>query len=165
MERGDDRFHGYRFRRDADRQGGGLALADDETFECVVLTEPSGDRQLAIEIGPAEAFSLAAQLNGIDFGRPQVYQFGAAILAAVGGRVERVLVDRLVEGAESWDAGRGVWTGEPLAGAADWVSARARVVGGCCRVGPAEIGALAARLVPAAASRSGDALPSARGGR
>ncbi|MGO9501024.1 MAG: homocysteine S-methyltransferase family protein [Streptosporangiaceae bacterium] len=49
-------------------------------------------------------------------------------------------------------------------GAADWVSARARVVGGCCRVGPAEIGALAARLVPAAASRSGDALPSARGG-
>ncbi len=43
----------------------GLGAADDELFQYVVLDEVSGDRQLAIEIGQAEAFSLAARLGGI----------------------------------------------------------------------------------------------------
>lgn len=42
----------------------GLA-ADDELFDYVVLDEVAGDRQLAIEIGQPEAFSLAARLGGI----------------------------------------------------------------------------------------------------
>jgi bifunctional DNase/RNase len=77
----------------------GLRVAEDETFECVVLDEVAGDRRLAIQIGPTEAFSLIAHLGGIDFGRPQVYQFVASVVRALDGRVRQVRIDRLVEGA------------------------------------------------------------------
>jgi uncharacterized protein len=74
----------------------GLAT-DEEQFQCVVLEEVAGDRQLPIEIGWAEAFSLAARLGGITWPRPMTYQFVAALVQALGGRVRRVRIDRVVE--------------------------------------------------------------------
>jgi homocysteine S-methyltransferase len=50
---------------------------------------------------------------------------------------------------EGWDAGARAWTGPSRFGAADarrWVAEGARIVGGCCRVGPADIAALAEAL-------------------
>jgi homocysteine S-methyltransferase len=50
---------------------------------------------------------------------------------------------------EHWDRGRGAWIGAPRFSsrlAVQWVSAGARVVGGCCRVRPADIAELAAAL-------------------
>ncbi|WP_114589081.1 homocysteine S-methyltransferase [Microbacterium arborescens] len=50
---------------------------------------------------------------------------------------------------ESWDADARVWTGEPgraLAEADAWISAGARIVGGCCRTTPDDIAALARRI-------------------
>ena len=42
---------------------------------------------------------------------------------------------------EMWDADRKVWTGDPLDGWGDgpgrWYRAGARILGGCCRTGPA----------------------------
>jgi len=76
----------------------GLGAAD-ELFQYVVLDELSGDRQLAIEIGQAEAFSLAARLGGIAWRRPMTYQFVAALVQALGGRVGQVRIDRVVEKA------------------------------------------------------------------
>jgi bifunctional DNase/RNase len=38
----------------------------------------AGNRHLAIEIGSAEAFSLAAHLDGKQWPRPMTYQFVAA---------------------------------------------------------------------------------------
>ena len=76
----------------------GLA-ADDELFDYVVLDEVVGDRHLAIEIGQPEAFSLAARLGGITWPRPMTYQFVAALLQALGGRVRQVRIDRVVEEA------------------------------------------------------------------
>jgi bifunctional DNase/RNase len=40
----------------------GLAAAEDELFQYVVLEDVSGDGQLAIAISQPEAFSLAARL-------------------------------------------------------------------------------------------------------
>jgi homocysteine S-methyltransferase len=43
---------------------------------------------------------------------------------------------------QGWDAVRRTWTGESAfdaAAVADWLAAGARLVGGCCRVGPADI--------------------------
>jgi bifunctional DNase/RNase len=74
----------------------GLAT-DEEQSQCVVLEEVAGDRQLPIEIGWAEAFSLAAGLGGITWRRPMTYQFVAALVQALGGRVRRVRIDRIVE--------------------------------------------------------------------
>jgi uncharacterized protein len=76
----------------------GLGAAGDELVRCVVLDEVAGDRHLPIEIGQAEAFSLAARLGGIAWHRPMTYQFAAALVQALGGRVRQVRVDRLVEG-------------------------------------------------------------------
>lgn len=63
-----------------------LAPAEDETYEYGVLDEVSGDRHLLIQIGHAEAFSLAVSLNGMQRGRPMTYQFMAALLQSTGGR-------------------------------------------------------------------------------
>ena len=52
-----------------------------------MLEEVAGDRHLAIEIGWAEAFSLAAHLDGKHWPRPMTYQFVAALVQALGGRV------------------------------------------------------------------------------
>ena len=76
----------------------GLA-ADDELFQYVVLDEVAGDRHLAIEIGQPEAFSLAARLGGITWPRPMTYQFVAALVHALGGRVRQMRIDRVVEEA------------------------------------------------------------------
>ncbi|HJU00746.1 MAG TPA: bifunctional nuclease family protein [Actinomycetes bacterium] len=74
----------------------GLA-ADDESFGYVVLEEMAGDRQFAISIGDAEAFSLAARLGGIEWRRPMTYQFVAGLVQALGGRVLKVRIDRVVQ--------------------------------------------------------------------
>ena len=50
---------------------------------------------------------------------------------------------------ERWDAERRCWTGKPAFSCADvsaWTSAGARLVGGCCRVGPDEIAAISATV-------------------
>ena len=77
----------------------GLGAADDELVHYVVLDEVAGDRQLVFAIGHAEAFSLAARLGGIAWRRPMTYQFVAALVQALGGRVRQVRIDRVVERA------------------------------------------------------------------
>jgi bifunctional DNase/RNase len=78
----------------------GVGGAEDEVVRCaVVLDEVAGDRQLPIMIGQAEAFSLAARLGGIQWRRPMTYQFVAALVQALGGRVRQVRIDRVVEEA------------------------------------------------------------------
>jgi bifunctional DNase/RNase len=75
----------------------GLATAEDQPFHYVVLEEVAGGRQLAIGIGQPEAFSLAARLGGIAWRRPMTYQFVAALVQALGGRVRQVRIDRVEE--------------------------------------------------------------------
>lgn len=78
--------------------GFGPPLAE-RIFQCVVLDEVSGARQVVIEIGEAEAFWLAATLQDVEFARPMTYHFAAALVGGLGGRVREVRVDRLIEGA------------------------------------------------------------------
>jgi homocysteine S-methyltransferase len=52
---------------------------------------------------------------------------------------------------ENWDPARRRWVGASRfspTDAARWVAEGARIVGGCCRVGPAEIAALARAVDP-----------------
>ena len=77
--------------------GFGPPLSEDP-FHCVVLDEVSGGRHLVISIGEREAFSLAARLQSLEFGRPMTYDFAAALVRGLGGHVRQVRVDRLAEG-------------------------------------------------------------------
>jgi uncharacterized protein len=62
----------------------------------VVLTAEGSDQRLPILIGPAEAVTLSARLNGTEFPRPLAPQFAASLVAALGGQVRRVQIDQLV---------------------------------------------------------------------
>jgi bifunctional DNase/RNase len=76
----------------------GVRGPEDELVHCAVVLEAVvGGRQFPIMIGQAEAFSLAARLGGVAWRRPMTYQFTAALVQALGGRVRRVRLDRLME--------------------------------------------------------------------
>lgn len=77
-----------------------VALADgDDLSEYVVLEEVGGDRHLLIGVGQAEAVALDASLQGLQWGRPMTYEFTAALVGSLGGRVREVRLDRIVAGA------------------------------------------------------------------
>ena len=65
----------------------------------VALDEARGGRHLVILIGPSEALELAASLQGLPWRRPMTYQFAAALVGSLGGRVREVRLDRMIEGA------------------------------------------------------------------
>jgi homocysteine S-methyltransferase len=95
----------------------------------------------------AEAFAAAA-------GRPEIVAVGVnccapadvAAAVALAREVTGKPVIAYPNSGEGWDDRARRWTGPSGFGAADaarWVAEGARVVGGCCRVGPADIAALA----------------------
>jgi hypothetical protein len=71
----------------------------DRVSEFVVLDEPGGDRHLLIKIGQAEAFTMAANLDEMEWGRPMTYQFMAQLVRSLSGRIREVRLDGLVAGA------------------------------------------------------------------
>jgi bifunctional DNase/RNase len=73
-----------------------LAMSDDDPSNIVVLEAVSRKHVLPIEIGPAEAFNLAAALTGLELARPMGPQFAAGLVRALGGRVRQVRIDRLI---------------------------------------------------------------------
>ncbi|KQX55339.1 MULTISPECIES: homocysteine S-methyltransferase [unclassified Streptomyces] len=100
----------------------------------------------------AEAFAVAAGNDqvvavGVNCCDPADAGPAVALATAVTGRPGVVYPNS----GERWDARARGWRGGAAfdpALATDWVAAGARLVGGCCRVGPATIGALAAVLAP-----------------
>jgi len=107
---------------------------------------------------PAEdAFGLARGLDeiiavGVNCCRPDEVADLVASAVEVSGLPAVVYPNS----GESWDPVARVWTGEPTFEpevVAYWGAAGAGLIGGCCRVGPAEIGTIAAM---AAAGRIAD---------
>jgi homocysteine S-methyltransferase len=96
-----------------------------------------------------EAFAVAAEHDdvvavGINCCAPGEVAHAATVAREVTGKP----VVAYPNSGEHWDAtGRG-WTGQAASGVdvLDWVAAGVGVVGGCCRVGPEQISAIAARL-------------------
>jgi homocysteine S-methyltransferase len=96
----------------------------------------------------AEAFAMAADVPwviavGANCTTPT--GVGAAVLDAADNCGRPVVV--YPNSGETWDGYARQWRGAAALAAADvteWVAAGARLVGGCCRIGPAEIAQLAA---------------------
>lgn len=102
-----------------------------------------------------EAFAVAADCPrvvavGVNCTAPEHAEALVATASRVSGKPAVVYPNS----GERWDGAARVWRGAPAAGAgpadaARWVAAGARLVGGCCRVSPAQIAAIAAaRLGP-----------------
>jgi bifunctional DNase/RNase len=77
----------------------GFRLPGEEEHAYVVLDEVAGTRHLVIEIGEHEGFFLAAGLQGMQWPRPMTYDFAAALVRGLGGRVRQVRLDRVLDGA------------------------------------------------------------------
>lgn len=113
----------------------------------------SGDRTRAGQ-PLTEAFALAAEAEeivavGVNCCAPEDVDAAAALAARVTGKPVVVYPNS----GETWDADARAWTGPDRFTAAQvtgWRSAGARIVGGCCRVGPAAIAEVAAQVRGAA---------------
>ena len=97
-----------------------------------------------------EAFALTAGIpqviaTGINCSAPDDVPAAIAIAAEASGKPVVVYPNS----GEVWDAAARRWTGRASLAPEDvrrWVTAGARLIGGCCRVGPAEIAGLAAAV-------------------
>ncbi|MGW5114585.1 homocysteine S-methyltransferase [Streptomyces noursei] len=98
----------------------------------------------------AEAFAAAADADeviavGVNCCAPDDADRAVEIAARVTGKPLVVYPNS----GEQWDAAARAWRGSPTFRAdrvAGWVAAGARLIGGCCRVGPDAIAALATAL-------------------
>ena len=61
----------------------------------LLLSEKDGDRYLPIWIGPAEGEVIAVKLNEISLSRPLTHDLACAVITALGGSLESVVIHRL----------------------------------------------------------------------
>jgi homocysteine S-methyltransferase len=116
-----------------------------------------GDRTRAGE-PVAEAFTMAAGVDevvavGVNCLDPADTPALVALASAVSGKPVVVSPNA----GERWDAAARRWTGDQTAVASyvdGWLDAGARLVGGCCRVGPGEITAIASAVGGRTAART-----------
>ncbi|KAA6212618.1 homocysteine S-methyltransferase [Streptomyces albofaciens JCM 4342] len=98
----------------------------------------------------ADAFALASDVPeviavGVNCCTPEDADRAVAVAARASGKPVVVYPNS----GESWDAQARAWCGTPAFTAdrvASWTAAGARLVGGCCRVGPDAVAALARQL-------------------
>ncbi|MET9366517.1 homocysteine S-methyltransferase [Streptomyces griseoflavus] len=97
-----------------------------------------------------DAFALAARADeviavGVNCCTPEDADHAVALAARVTGKPVVVYPNS----GERWDAGARAWTGRPTFTAsrvAGWRESGARLIGGCCRVGPETIASVAGVL-------------------
>jgi uncharacterized protein len=75
-----------------------LGLDSGSNSFVVILQEKDGDRILPIWIGRAEAESIAAHLDGVQRERPMTHDLARSLIAALGGKLQRVNITRVEDG-------------------------------------------------------------------
>ena len=122
-----------------------LAEIDGSGQPCWLSVTCAGDRTRAGE--PAEeAFALARDVEEIiAVGVNCIDPAGASALARIASQAAGKPVVIYPNSGERWDAVTRAWMGPATFQAEDvrdWVTGGARLVGGCCRVGPTQIEAI-----------------------
>jgi len=64
----------------------------------VILREPGSGDMVPISIGPNEAMAITRALGSVETPRPMTHDTMVAMLEAMGGRLERIMVDGMTEG-------------------------------------------------------------------
>lgn len=84
-------------RYDAHRFDIELVVIDEREDQpsYVFLRQEGSARRVDIGIGPWEATALRWELEGVDFPRPPTHHAMASVIQALGGELERVLIDKL----------------------------------------------------------------------
>ncbi len=76
----------------------GLALDAEVDSPIVILVESDGERRLPIWIGPAEAHSIATQLEARTPVRPNTHDLAQRLIESLDGTILRVVVTELRDG-------------------------------------------------------------------
>jgi homocysteine S-methyltransferase len=126
-----------------------LTEIDGTGTSCWLSLTCEGDRTRAGE--PAsEAFTMArdvAEVIAVGVNCTAPADVAELVTSAAGASGKPVVV--YPNSGEGWDANQRAWTGSATFAEGqveDWVARGARLVGGCCRVGPAEISSVAASI-------------------
>jgi homocysteine S-methyltransferase len=128
-----------------------LLAARPETLAWLSFTSPDGERtshgESLEECGRLAESAPGVIAVGVNCVKPEVVK--RAILSLRAGTDKPIVVypnsgERWHAGDESWHGSAGIESLGTLA--PGWITKGARLVGGCCRVGPGQIAALAAAL-------------------
>ena len=73
-----------------------IIIDEKRQDQVIVLKEKDGERQIPIVIGYMEASSIKIKISGVDVPRPMTHDLLVSVLEILGGRLERVIIDKLV---------------------------------------------------------------------
>ncbi len=74
-----------------------IIIDEKRQDQVIVLKEKDGERQIPVVIGFMEASSIRLKISGVDVPRPMTHDLLADVIEVLGGRLERVLIDKLVD--------------------------------------------------------------------
>jgi bifunctional DNase/RNase len=72
-----------------------IIIDDKRQDQVVVLKEKTGERQIPIVIGFMEASSIKLKLSGTAVPRPMTHDLLADVIKSLGGKIERVVIDKI----------------------------------------------------------------------
>lgn len=72
-----------------------ILIAETRDYQLIELREVDGERRLPIVIGMFEAAAIERRLKGIDIRRPQTHDLLAHTIEAMGGRLDRIVINDL----------------------------------------------------------------------
>lgn len=75
-----------------------IIIDEEKQEQIVVLKEKDGGRVLPIVIGVNEALAIKMKLNDYTPPRPLTHDLISSIINSLGGNLERVVIDKLVNG-------------------------------------------------------------------
>ena len=73
-----------------------IIIDEKRQDQVVVLKEKNGNRQIPIVIGFIEASSIKMKISGMEVPRPMTHDLLAAVIEALEGSLQRLLIDKLV---------------------------------------------------------------------
>ena len=73
-----------------------IIIDEKRQDQVIVLKEKNGERQIPIVIGFMEASSIKIKISGVDVPRPMTHDLLLQIIEAMGGRLEKIVIDKLV---------------------------------------------------------------------
>ncbi|MBI3315159.1 MAG: bifunctional nuclease family protein [Candidatus Omnitrophica bacterium] len=74
-----------------------IIIDEKRQDQVIVLKEKDGERQIPVVIGFMEASSIRLKISGVDVPRPMTHDLLVDVIEALGGRLERALIDKLVD--------------------------------------------------------------------
>ena len=74
-----------------------IIIDEKRQDQIIVLKEKKGERQFPIVIGFLEASSIKMKISGLEVPRPMTHDLLIATINGLGARLERLIIDKLVE--------------------------------------------------------------------